>query len=338
MKAYQITQDYSIPSLLLNEKEYPRLLPGQVLVKLKAVSLNYRDLLVIKGVDRWKPPVGRVPVSDGVGTVVEIGDEVKTIAINDRIAGLFLPHWIEGKLSPEKLEFPLGGAVKDGLLQEYAVFNENEVVKVPAFLSDEEAATLPCAALTAWHGLIEKGNIKTGDTVLIQGTGGISLFSTQFALMSGACVILLSGSDEKLEMAHGLGVKHLINYNQVPNWEDEVMRLTDNHGADHIVEVVGGSHINKSIDAAAFNSTISVIGLIGGLKGEINTGKIIPKQIKLQGVEVGSKEMFTEMNKAIETNRIHPVIDKVYAFEDVREALTVLEQGKHFGKICIKIA
>jgi NADPH:quinone reductase-like Zn-dependent oxidoreductase len=201
MKTYQITKGYSIASLSLVKKDHPNLLPNQVLVKIKALSLNYRDLLVIKGVDDWKPPVGRIPVSDGIGNIVEVGSEVTTVSANDRVAGLFLPNWIDGELTAEKLANPLGGKVRDGLLQEYAVLNKNGLIKVPAFLTDEEAATLPSAALTAWHGLIEKGKIQPGNTVLIQGTGGVSLFSIQFALMAGAEVILLSGSDEKLQFA-----------------------------------------------------------------------------------------------------------------------------------------
>ena len=335
MKAYQITGGYSIGSLALVEKEHPKLLPNQVLVKMQAASLNFRDLLVIKGVDSWKPPVGRIPISDGVGVIIETGSEVTAVAKNNRVAGLFLSQWIDGSLTPDKLRNPLGGRTKDGLLQEYAVFNENELIRVPEFLSSEEAATLPCAGLTAWHGLIEKGDIKPGHTVLIQGTGGVSLFSAQFALMAGARVILLSGSDEKLALAKQLGVNHLINYKQIPNWENEVLSLTDGLGVNHVVEIVGGSHINKSIEVVALDGTISLIGLIGGFSGDINTRQMMSKQIKLQGIETGSKAMFGKMNKAIAANNLHPVIDKIYPFMDAREALTAIEQAAHFGKVCL---
>lgn len=337
MKAYQITKGYSIASLSLVEKDHPKLLPNQVLVKIKALSLNYRDLLVIKGVDDWKPPVGRIPVSDGVGTIVEVGSEVTTLSANDRVAGLFSPNWIDGKLTAQKLANPLGGKVRDGLLQEYVVLNENELIKVPAFLTDVEAATLPVAALTAWHGLIEKDKIQPGNTVLIQGTGGVSLFSIQFALMASAEVILLSGSDEKLQLAKQMGVKHLINYKQLPDWEEEVLNITNGFGVNHVVEVVGSDHINKSIDVVALDGTISIIGLINGLRGNINTVKIMTKQVKLQGINVGSKEMFHRMNKALEINNIHPIIDKVYSFEQTKEALTLLEGSSHFGKLCIRL-
>ena len=335
MKAYQVTDSYSIAALTLAEIDHPKLLPNQVLVKMKSVSFNFRDLLVVKGVDSWRPPAGRIPVSDGVGYIVEVGAAVKSLALNDRVAGLFLPNWLEGKLSPEKLVNPLGGRLYDGVLQEYVVFDESAVITVPDFLSDEAAATLPCAGLTAWHGLKEKGNIGQGDTVLIQGTGGIALFSAQFALMSGAEVILLSGSDEKLLRAKSMGISHLINYRSLPDWEKHVLDITNGAGVDHVVEVVGSDHINKSIEVVALDGTISLIGLINGLSGNINTAKIMSRQIRLQGIEVGSKEMFYRMNEAIEVNRITPVVDKVFAFGEARDALTVLEQGTHFGKICL---
>ncbi|TZF99662.1 NAD(P)-dependent alcohol dehydrogenase (plasmid) [Chryseobacterium panacisoli] len=335
MKAYQVSKEYSISSLEQVEKSYPKLLPNEVLVKMKANSLNYRDLMVVTGYSSWKPPVGRVPVSDGVGIIVERGSDVTALAVNDRVAGLFLPKWIDGKLTDEKIDGSLGGAKTDGLLQEYAVFDHNEVIKVPDFLSDEEAAALPCAGLTAWHAVIEKGDIKPGSKVLIQGTGGVSLFSAQFALMAGAEVILLSSSDEKLALGKKMGINHLINYRQIPDWEKNIMDITTGRGVDHIVEVVGGSHINRSINVIALDGTISVIGLIGGLSAELDTVKIMSRQIRLQGIEVGSKEMFTHMNEALMKHQIHPVIDHVYSFEDVKSAFSHLEKGAT-GKIVIK--
>ncbi|MFZ4929897.1 zinc-dependent alcohol dehydrogenase family protein [Chryseobacterium sp. Mn2064] len=335
MKAYQVSKDYSISSLELVDTSYPKLLPNQVLVKMKANSLNYRDLMVVTGYSSWKPPVGRVPVSDGVGVVVEKGSEVTSLTVNDRVAGLFLPKWIDGKLTDEKVGGSLGGAKTDGLLQEYAVFNESEVIKVPDFLSDEEAATLPCAGLTAWHGVIEKGDLKPGSIVLIQGTGGVSLFSAQFALMAGAEVILLSSSDEKLALGKKMGVKHLINYRQVPAWEKNIMEITAGRGVDHIVEVVGGSNINRSMNVIALDGTIAVIGLIGGLSAELDTVKIMSRQIRMQGIEVGSKEMFSRMNQALQNYQIHPIIDQVYPFEEAKSAFHHLEKGAT-GKIAIQ--
>lgn len=335
MKAYQITKDYSIETLKQVEKNNIKLLPNEILIQIKAVSLNYRDLLVIKGVDKWKPPIGRIPVSDGVGIVVETGNQVTEVAINDRVAGLFFPNWMDGKLSSEKLVNSLGGNANDGMLQEYVILKENEVIKVPDYLTNEEAATLPCAAITAWHGLMEKGNVKAGDSVLIQGTGGVSLFSMQFALAAGAEVILLSGSDDKLERAKKLGVNYLINYKSVPQWENEVMKITNGIGAKHIVEVVGSDHINKSIEAVALDGTISVIGIMNGLTGNINTAQLMSKQIKLQGINVGSKEMFLRMNNTLEAKKIHPIIDSAFLFQDTIDAFKKLESGSHFGKLVI---
>lgn len=335
MKAYQVSKEYSISSLELVDKSYPKLLPNEVLVKMKANSLNYRDLMVVTGFSSWQPPVGRIPVSDGVGIIVEKGSEVTTLALNDRVAGLFLPKWIDGKLTDEKIDGSLGGAKTDGLLQEYAIFDQNEVIKVPDFLSDEEAATLPCAGLTAWHGVIEKGDIKPGSTVLIQGTGGVSLFSAQFALMAGAEVLLLSSSDEKLTLAEKMGINHLINYRQIPEWEKNIMDITSGRGVDHIVEVVGGRNIIRSMNVIALDGTIAVIGLMGGLSAELDTAKIMSRQIRLQGIEVGSKEMFSHMNEALAAHGIHPVIDNVYSFDDAKSAFYHLEKGAT-GKIVIK--
>jgi NADPH:quinone reductase-like Zn-dependent oxidoreductase len=294
MKTYQITGGYSVASLSQRQTNLPKLLPDQLLIQIRALSLNYRDLLVIKGVADWRPSIGRIPVSDGVGIIVDRGSKVTSVNVNERVAGLFFPNWIDGSITEEKLQNPLGGKARDGLLREYVILSETDVVRVPEFLSDVEAATLPCAALTAWHGLIEKGGIQPGSTVLVQGTGGVSLFSIQFALMRGANVILLSGSDEKLRLARQLGVTSLINYKKQPEWEVDVLNLTNGKGVDHIVEVVGGDHINKSIEAVAMDGTISVIGLINGLTGNLNTTKIMTKQIKLQGINVGSKAMFSE--------------------------------------------
>ena len=335
MKAYQVSKEYSISSLELVDKSYPKLLPNEVLVKMKANSLNYRDLMVVTGYSSWRPPVGRIPVSDGVGIIIEKGSEVTNLNLNDRVAGLFLPKWIDGKLTDEKIGGSLGGAKTDGQLQEYAIFDQNEVIKVPDFLSDEEAATLPCAGLTAWHGVMEKGDIKPGSTVLIQGTGGVSLFSAQFALIAGAEVILLSSSDEKLALAKKMGINHLINYRQIPEWEKNIMDITSGRGVDHIVEVVGGSSINRSMNVIALDGTIAVIGLMGGLSAELDTVKIMSRQIRLQGIEVGSKEMFSHMNEALAAHQIHPVIDSVYSFEDAKSAFYHLEKGAT-GKIVIK--
>ncbi|WP_046242849.1 zinc-dependent alcohol dehydrogenase family protein [Hymenobacter terrenus] len=337
MNVVEIGEGYGIDSLRMVQRAPEALAPNQIRVRVRAVSLNYRDLLVVNGFDRWKPPTGRIPVSDGAGEVVEVGAAVTRVQTGDRVAGLFLPNWISGRLVPEGLLRAPGGASFDGFLTEYAVLGEGDVIAVPAYLSYEEAATLPCAALTAWHGLIEEGTIKAGDTVLIQGTGGISLFSLQFALLSGAEVIVISSSDEKLSRVAQLGARHRINYVTTPDWPRQVLDLTNGRGVNHVVEVVGATNINKSIEAVAVAGTISLIGLIEGIKGEINTEKIMGKHIRLQGIEVGSTAMFQNLNRDIASAQLHPVIDRVFPFAEFKEAFTHLSEGRHFGKVCIAL-
>lgn len=337
MKTLQIGKEYHINSLTIVDVAIPALLPGQVLVNIKAVALNYRDRLVVNGIGLWKPPLGRIPASDGMGIVTEVGESVKRIRKGDRVAILFFPYWQDGKVSNEKIQNPLGGAIRNGTLQEFMAVDENEVVQIPFGLSNEEAATLPCAGLTAWNGLIEQGNISKDSVVLIQGTGGVSLFSLQFALMSGATTIVLSGSDEKLERIRQLGGHYGINYKKTPDWEERVLEITDGKGADHIVEVVGGNNINRSMKAAAAEGTISAIGLLDGLSAELDMPALMRKQLRILGVEVGSKAMFCRMIAAIEKAKIHPVIDKIFDFPDFMDAFTLLGTGQHFGKICIRM-
>jgi NADPH:quinone reductase-like Zn-dependent oxidoreductase len=337
MKVHEVTGDYGIDALSITERTVPSPSSHQVLVRLEAVSLNYRDLLIVKGVGRWRPPAGRIPLSDGVGTIVETGSQVQNLTLNDRVAGLFFPNWKEGAVTSEKTRDPLGGPTRDGVLQEYIVFDEDQVVKVPTYLTPAEAATLPCAALTAWNALIEKGQINPGKTVLIQGTGGVALFAAQFSLMAGAQAILLSSTDEKLERAGQLGVSHLINYRKTPNWEKAVLDITEGKGVDHVVEVVGGNNVDRSISALASNGVISQIGVIDGLEGEIEISKLMPKEAIVQGIQVGSREMFLRMNQAITLKQLHPIVHKIYPSSAVKEALTELEQGNHYGKICISL-
>ncbi len=333
----EIGDGHELESLRLVQRSPTALAPAQLRVRVRAVSLNYRDLLVVKGISRWKAPVGRIPASDGAGEVVEVGTAVTKFKVGDRVAGLFLPNWTSGRLKPEGLLRAPGGASYDGYLAEYTVRGEDELIKIPSYLSFEEASTLPCAALTAWHGLVEEGRVKAGDTVLIQGTGGVSLFSLQLALLSGAEVIVLSSSDEKLERVRQLGARHHINYVSTPDWPARVLDLTDGRGVDHVVEVVGASHINKSLEAVAVAGTVSLIGLIEGLKGDLNTEKIMGKQVRLQGIEVGSTVMFENLNRALAAARLRPVIDRVFSFDEFREAYAYLNEGRHFGKVCIAL-
>jgi NADPH:quinone reductase-like Zn-dependent oxidoreductase len=302
---------------------------------MRAASLNYRDLLTVKGAYNSKQRLPLIPLSDGVGEVVAVGEGVTRVKIGDRVAGIFMQTWLEGEFSAEKSKSALGGAI-DGILAEYVTLHEDGVVHVPEHLSDEEAASLPCAAVTAWQALMTQGKLNAGDTILVQGTGGVSLFAVQFAKLVGARAIAISSSDEKLERVLQLGASSGINYKTTPNWDEQVWKLTDEVGVDHVVEVGGAGTMNKSLRAVRFAGTVSLIGVLTGLSGDISTGSILHKGIRVQGIYVGSRAMFEAMNRAIALHQLRPVVDSVFPFKDVREALAYMESGKHFGKIAIR--
>lgn len=337
MKLYTTLGD-GIDALKLADRPTPEAKAGEILVKINAVSLNYRDLLVINSKGNWKPDEPRIPVSDGAGEVVAVGAGVTKWKTGDRVAGIFLPHWIDGELTAEGIKNSLGGAAADGVMSEYAVFNENAVVAIPEGLSFEEAATLPCAPVTAWHAVVHRSRVKSGDTVVIQGTGGVSLSVLQFAHALGAKVIATSSSDEKLARVKELGADATINYKQTPDWDKQVLEITGGLGADHVFEMVGGAGLNQSLNALRMGGTISIIGLLGGGVGEVNTIKFFSKNANVYGVEVGSREMFEEMNRFIEANNIKPVVDKVFEFAEFKEALKYLESGSHFGKVVVRLS
>ncbi len=336
MKAF-VTHGDGIENLKLIETPMPEPQAGQILVKMRAAALNFRDLLVVKGVENWKPAAARIPVSDGAGVVAAVGKDVKSLKTGDRVAGIFLPQWIEGGLTAEKYVSPLGGAAQDGVLAEYVAFDESAVVKIPESLSDEEAATLPVAAVTAWHAVGRRSRVRSGETVLIQGTGGVSLFALQFVNALGGRAFVISSSDEKLEKAKTLGAVQTINYKTFPVWEEKISELTDGQGVDHVIEVVGGENLNRSLNAVKLSGTISFIGLIAGLSAPINTYQFVTKNVTIHGIETGSREIFEELNRFVEEKKIKPVIDRVFDFENVKEALNYLESGSHFGKIVVKM-
>ncbi|MEW6731912.1 MAG: NAD(P)-dependent alcohol dehydrogenase [Acidobacteriota bacterium] len=334
MKAYEV-QQYGIENLVLVERDEPQPAADQVVVKFHAASLNYRDLLFIKGNYVSKPPLPAIPFSDGAGEVVAIGTDVKRWRVGDRVCPIFTQGWLEGPISAEKQRTTLGGGALPGVLREYGAFDEAGLVKIPQNYSFEEAATLPCAAVTAWNALVSSGNLKAGETVLILGTGGVSIFALQFAKLHGAQVIATSSSDEKLEKAKVLGADKTINYKQTPDWDQEVLKLTNNIGVDHVVEVGGGGTLARSLNAVRMGGHIAIIGLLAG-RGDLNSTNILLKAARIQGILIGSGKMFAEMNRAIEANQIRPVIDKTFAFEEAREALKYLESGAHFGKVVVK--
>jgi NADPH:quinone reductase-like Zn-dependent oxidoreductase len=336
MKAYTTFGD-GIEALQINELRDPKAGDEDILVKMKSLSLNFRDLLVIKGIGSWKPLSQRIPVSDGVGEIVSVGTNVSMWQVGDRVAGIFLPKWLDGNLTSKEYVLPLGGSAANGVLAEYVVFDQHAVVKVPNNLSSNETATLPVAALTAWHAVARRSQVKYGETVLIQGTGGVSLFALQFVKAFGGKIIATSGSDEKLEKVKALGASNTINYKTNPEWDKQVLELTGGQGVDHVIEVVGGENLNRSLNAVKIGGTISFIGLIAGLSAPINTYQFVTKNIHIHGIETGSREMFEEMNEFIELHNIKPIIDRTFSFNQIQDALKYLESGSHFGKVVIEL-
>jgi len=337
MKVYEIQNRTGLDALTLAERPEPKPAHGHVLVKIHAASLNYRDLMIAGGTygPRADPPV--IALSDGAGEVAGIGEGVTRVKVGDRVAGIFIQTHIAGVLTEEKRQSALGGSI-DGILAEYVSLNEDGVVVIPEHLSYEEAATLPCAAVTAWNGLITSGKLQTGETVLVQGTGGVSLFALQIAKAAGARVIITSSSDEKLNKARALGADDTINYRTDPGWDIRALELTGGVGVDHVVDVGGPATINQSLRAVRCDGRISVIGVLTGVAGEINIMDMIRKNVNIQGISIGSREMFEAMNRSIAQNKLHPVIDRVFPFSETRDAYEYLQSGKHFGKVVIRVA
>jgi NADPH:quinone reductase-like Zn-dependent oxidoreductase len=335
MKTYEIRDAFGVDALALSDRPDPKPGPGQVVVKTRAVSLNFRDLLVVKGDYSRKLPLPMSPCSDCAGEVAAIGDGVTRVKVGDRVAGIFMQTWLEGEVTESKAKSALGGAV-GGVLGEFVVLHQDGLVHIPAHLSFEEGATLPCAGVTAWHALITEGALKPGDTVVTLGSGGVSLFAIQFAKLAGARVIATSSSDEKLSRLCALGASSGINYKTTPDWDKRVRELTG-VGADHIVEVGGATTLPKSLKCVRMGGTISLIGNVGG-NGDVNPLPLLMKNVRMQGIFVGSREMFEAMNRAIAASELRPMIDRVFPFDQARDAMHYMETGVHFGKICIKVS
>ncbi len=335
MRAYEI-QSFGFEGLKLVERPDPTPGHGQVLLKMRAWSLNYRDLMVAKGQYNPKLKMPAVPLSDGVGEVVALGEGVSRVKVGDRVAGAFMTKWVAGEITEEKARSALGGGGPAGMLAELVTISEEGVVHVPEHLSDEEAATLPCAAVTAWHALVGEGRLKAGDTVLAQGTGGVSIFALQFAHMHGARVIITSSRDEKLAKALKLGASDGINYNTTPKWDERARELTAGVGVDYVIEVGGAGTLTQSMKAIKPGGQISLIGVLTGGAGQINPLPILMRNIRVQGIFVGSREMFEAMNRAIAQNKMRPVVDRVFSFEKATEAYQYMESGAHFGKVVVK--
>jgi len=335
MKAWRIGS-FGIEKLEMAELAVPKPGPGQVLVKVHAVSLNYRDLLMVKGHYNPKLARPRIPCSDGAGEVVEVGEGVSSLKAGDRVAGIFMQNWLAGAPTQAKQKGALGGDI-DGMLAEYVALPEQGVVRLPEALSFEEAATLPCAGVTAWNALLS-AHVKPGDTVLIQGTGGVSIFALQFAKLLGARVLAISGHDEKLERAKRLGVNQGCNYRAVPEWSDWVLQQTGGEGVEAVIEVGGAATLPQSLKAARVGGTVTQIGVLTGVEQVFQIVPILHKQLNIKGIYVGSRADFESMNRAVESTGLRPVVDRVFELGAAREALATLEAGVHFGKVVIRVA
>ncbi len=337
MKAYQIKNTGSLDGLARVDLPDPTPGPGQVLIRVHAASLNYRDLMIVLGSYGGTTPPDRIPLSDGAGQVVEVGAGVSRVKVGDRVAGIFFQTWLDRGIQAEYHASALGGAV-DGMLAEYVVLSEDGVIKLPDSLTYEEGASLPCAAVTAWNGLVEQGRLTAGETVLLQGTGGVSMFALQIAKMHGARTIITSSSDEKLARAKALGAGEGVNYKTTPDWDKVVWGLTGKRGVDHIVEVGGPGTLTKSFQAARHGGHIAQIGVLSDVEALVSPMPILGKSLRVSGIYVGSRAMFERLLSALIVGQVRPVIDRVFAFDEARAAYAHLQSGAHFGKIVIRVA
>lgn len=338
MRALEVAAPWGADALKVVDRPDPTPGHGEVLVRMKAVSLNYRDMLMINGMySRGSATAGGAitPFSDGCGVVEAVGPGVTRVAVGDRVATLFFQNWTSGRPTLEKLSSSLGFPVP-GAGRELATFSQEGVSKVPDFLTDQQVATLPCAALTAWRGLFEDARLEPGDTVVLQGTGGVSIFGLQFAKAAGYRTVITSSSDEKLARAKAMGADTLVNYRATPDWSKAVREATHGVGADFVMEVGGAGTIQESLKAVRIGGHIAIIGVVAGAGEGVHPGALIGNSARLQGLSVGSREMFEAMCRAIELHRISPVVDKVFPWTEARAAFAAMQGGEHFGKIVLQ--
>jgi NADPH:quinone reductase-like Zn-dependent oxidoreductase len=334
MKVWEIQNAYGIENLHEADKPEPKPEKGQIVVAMKAASLNYRDLLTVIGYGGGFP-LPLIPFSDGAGEVAAIGAGVTRVKAGDKVCPLFFQSWIDGPVTAESRFRPLGGPLS-GVLQQKMVLDDYGVSKYPAHLSYEEAATLPCAGLTAWRALTVETKVGPGKTVLVQGTGGVSIFALQFAKALGASVIATSSNDEKLQRAKKLGADHLINYKSVTDWGRAAREMTGGKGVDVVVEVGGENTLAQSFDAARVGGDIVIIGVLGGFTTPVMIPLVFSKNLHLHGISVGSRAQFDDMCAHIEKWKLRPVVDKTFGFDKVPDALRLMQAGGHFGKIAVK--
>jgi NADPH:quinone reductase-like Zn-dependent oxidoreductase len=335
LKAWRFTEGFGPENLKIVELPEPSPGPGEAVVRVRACSVNYRDLAVMRGAYGGGVKAPLTPLSDGAGEVVAVGEGVTRVKTGDHVAGIFMQDWIEGPPDDAKANSALGGAIH-GMMAEKVCLRADGLVHYPSHLSFEEAATLPCAAVTAWHALFRSGGLRPGETVLLQGSGGVSVFALQFAKMAGARIIITSSSDAKLERLKSMGAHAGVNYKTTPEWDKPVRQLTNGVGVDHVVEVGGAGTLPLTSKAVRRGGHIALIGVLAG-RGEFDPRVMMLKGARLQGIFVGSREMFEEMNRAIGLAELKPVIDRVFGFGELHEALNHLASGAHFGKIVVRV-
>lgn len=336
MKAWEIVSDGGVDALHLADRPMPEAGHGELLVRIAASSINYRDLSTIENPTARNLPYPTVPNSDGAGEVVAVGPGVTRFQEGDRVMGCFFQDWEAGGITPQAMASALGGAV-DGVLAEYVVLKEGGAVRVPDHLDFAAAATLPCAAVTAWHALTMPTPVKPGETVLLLGTGGVSVFAQQFCAMIGARTIVTSSSDDKLQRIRALGAGDTVNYKTTPEWDAAVRELTGGAGVDRVVEVGGPGTLEKSIAAVRVGGQISLIGVLTGAGGQVVPTDVMRKSLTVRGIYVGSRRMFEEMTRAIALHGLAPVIDETFAFDDAKAAYHRMRGAGHFGKLVIRM-
>jgi NADPH:quinone reductase-like Zn-dependent oxidoreductase len=336
MRAWQVEERFGLDALRLRELEDPAPGPGELLLRLRAVSLNYRDLMMVDGRYNPRQPLPLVPCSDGVGEVVAVGPGVRDWQPGERACPIFAPFWLAGEPNRERLRNTLGGPLP-GTLRERMTVRAEAVVRPPTHLSDEEAATLPCAAVTAWNALITQGRLRAGETVLVLGTGGVALFALQIARLHGARVLVTSSDDGKLARAAALGAEAGINYQREPAWGRRVRELVS-EGVDHVVEVGGAGTLAESLRAVRMGGTIHLIGVLAAGEAPLSIVPVFMSQVRVQGVLVGHRESFEQLNAALAASRLRPVVDRVFAFAEAPAAFRHLAAGAHFGKVCLRVA
>lgn len=334
MRLVRLKAPAGLENLDLVEEGPPEPGPRELLVRIRASSVNFHDHLVVTG--RFPSADGRIPMTDGAGEVIAVGAEVEEFKVGDAVVSTFYPDWLDGALTP-RLQRAIPGDSIDGYAAEFVCMPEHAFTRAPAGYSHAEAATLPCAAVTAWRGLVTSGQVKPGDTVLTQGTGAVSLFALQFAKAAGARVIATSSSEEKLEKLLRLGADHVINYRAEADWGQKARQLTGGRGVDHVIEVGGPATLASSIAACRMGGHIAMIGVLTGFSGEVSIGALLTSQIRISGISIGSRSDQQDMIRAIEVNRLKPVIDRCFPLEEIAAAFRAYEAQGHFGKICLEV-